>query len=104
IELGYRLTRAGHRILLARDVQATHLKRWTLASMVKTDVFRRGVPWMVLMKRIGVTETDLNVRPEQKVCVALAGLFALTLAASAWRPGRVAPPARGPPAGRGRDR
>ena len=30
IELGYRLTRAGHRIVLARDVQATHLKRWTL--------------------------------------------------------------------------
>ena len=30
IELGYRLTRTGHRILLARDVLATHLKRWTL--------------------------------------------------------------------------
>ena len=30
IELGYRMTRAGHRIVLARDVQATHLKRWTL--------------------------------------------------------------------------
>ncbi len=31
IELGYRLTRAGHRIVLARDVLATHMKRWTLA-------------------------------------------------------------------------
>ena len=31
IELGYRLTRAGCRIDLARDIQATHLKRWTLA-------------------------------------------------------------------------
>ena len=66
IELGYRLTRAGHRIVLARDVLATHLKRWTLAEMVRTDIFRRGVPWMLLIKRTGTVETDLNVkvRPE----------------------------------------
>ena len=44
IELGYRLTRAGHRIVLARDVLATHLKRWTLADVVRTDIFRRGRP------------------------------------------------------------
>ena len=53
IELGYRLTRAGHRIVLARDVLATHMKRWTLAEMVRTDIFRRGVPWMLLIKRTG---------------------------------------------------
>ncbi|MFO0910624.1 MAG: glycosyltransferase family A protein [Isosphaeraceae bacterium] len=74
IELGYRLARAGHRILLARDVQGTHLKRWTLPSVIKTDIFQRGVPWMILMKRLGVAETDLNVRPEQKICVAASGL------------------------------
>jgi len=82
IELGYRLTRSGHRIVLARDVLGTHLKRWTLASMVRTDVFQRGVPWALLLKRQHVTETDLNVRPEQKVCVAVTGLAVLaTLAA-----------------------
>ena len=63
IELGYRLTRAGYRIVLARDVQATHLKRWTLPSVVRTDIFQRGVPWMLLMKRSRVAETDLNVEP-----------------------------------------
>ena len=41
IELGYRLTRAGHRIVLARDVLATHMKRWTLREMVRTDIFQR---------------------------------------------------------------
>ena len=51
IELGYRLTRAGHRIVLARDVLATHMKRWTLPEMIRTDIFRRGVPWMLLIKR-----------------------------------------------------
>ena len=58
IELGYRLTRAGHRIVLARDVLATHMKRWTLPEMVRTDIFRRGVPWMLLIKRTGTVETD----------------------------------------------
>ena len=62
IELGYRLTRAGHRIVLARDVLATHMKRWTLREMVRTDIFRRGVPWMLLIKRTGTVETDLNVK------------------------------------------
>ena len=86
IELGYRLTRAGHRIVLARDVLGTHLKRWTLATVVKTDIFQRGVPWMLLMKRQRITETDLNVRPAQKVCVAVSGLAALALTIAPWQP------------------
>jgi GT2 family glycosyltransferase len=91
IELGYRLTSAGHRIVLARDVQATHMKRWSLAEMVRTDIFRRGVPWMLLIKRTGIAETDLNVKATQKVCVALTGLTlvcaAAGLSAPWWTPG-----------------
>jgi GT2 family glycosyltransferase len=78
IELGYRLTQAGHPIVLARDVLATHLKRWTLSEMVHTDIFRRGVPWMLLLKRTGTVERDLNVKTSQKACVALTGLTMLT--------------------------
>lgn len=74
IELGYRITRAGHRILLARDVQATHLKRWTLLDVIRTDIFRRGVPWMLLMKRSRIVETDLNVSRAQRACVGATGL------------------------------
>ena len=80
IELGYRLTRAGHRIVLARDVLATHMKRWTLREMVRTDIFRRGVPWMLLIKRTDTVETDLNVRSAQKLCVALTGLILIAAA------------------------
>ena len=90
IELGYRLTLAGRRIVLARDVQATHLKRWTLASIVRTDVLQRGVPWLMLMKRLKVMENDLNVRRGQKVCVVLAGLFVLSLLAAPWLPASLA--------------
>src|SRR5262249_19507139 len=86
IELGYRLTRAGHRIVLARDVLATHMKRWTLREMVRTDIFRRGVPWMLLIKRTGTVETDLNVKAAQKLCVALTGLTLIAAACGAAAP------------------
>ena len=84
IELGYRLTRTGHRIILARDVLATHLKRWSLPEMVRTDIFRRGVPWMLLIKRSGTVETDLNVKPTQQICVAFTGLILLALVTLPW--------------------
>ncbi|HWE38644.1 MAG TPA: glycosyltransferase family A protein [Isosphaeraceae bacterium] len=86
IELGYRLTRDGHRIVLARDVQATHLKRWTLAEVVRTDIFRRGVPWTLLMLRSGVAEADLNVSRSQRLCVALTGVTLLAIVAAIWSP------------------
>ena len=74
IELGYRMTRAGHRVILARDVLATHLKRWTLGNVLRTDIFRRGVPWMLLIKRSRIAETDLNVGRGQKLSVAATGI------------------------------
>jgi hypothetical protein len=86
IELGYRLTRCGHRIVLARDVQATHLKRWSLREMVRTDIFRRGVPWTLLIKRSGTTETDLNVKPTQRICVAVTGVVWLAVGSIPWVP------------------
>jgi GT2 family glycosyltransferase len=82
IELGYRLARAGRTILLARDVLATHHKRWSLPEMIRTDIFCRGVPWMLLLKRSGTHETDLNVSPAQRLSVALTGVILLAVAAS----------------------
>ncbi len=90
IELGYRLTQAGHKIVIARDVQATHMKRWTLPEIVRTDIFQRGVPWMLLLKRSGRVEQDLNVKSDQKACVALTALATVALALapiSWWGPG-----------------
>ena len=86
IELGYRITRAGAKLVLARDVQATHLKRWSLLDMIRTDIFRRGVPWMLLMKRSAIAEVDLNVSRSQRLCVAATGLGGLALLAAPWWP------------------
>ena len=87
IELGYRITRAGGRIVLARDVLASHLKRWTLRDVVRTDIFCRGVPWMLLMLRSKVEETDLNVDRAGRLSVAATGLGGLaTLGILIWPP------------------
>ena len=49
VELGYRLSAHGYRILLQPDIQVTHLKRWTFRSMLKADFMDRGVPWARLL-------------------------------------------------------
>lgn len=48
VELGHRLHAAGERLVLDPAIQGTHLKVWTLRSMLWTDFARRGVPWVAL--------------------------------------------------------
>ncbi len=44
-----RLSRSGARILLDPTVQGKHLKNWSLWSMLRTDLFIRGIPWVGLL-------------------------------------------------------
>jgi len=75
IELGYRLRDRGGRIVLDPSVQGTHLKRWRFATMVRTDVRDRGIPWMrLLLERRGRTAPTLNTGRVEQVKVALSGL------------------------------
>jgi glycosyltransferase involved in cell wall biosynthesis len=75
IELGSRLKANGGRILLDATVQVQHLKEWTFANMLRTDVFDRGIPWTRLILRAGSMPDDLNVRWSQRLSVALAFLL-----------------------------
>lgn len=74
IELGYRLRQAGYRILLDKSLQGTHLKRWTLRSVIWTDTACRAIPWSQLMLTSKETVSDLNVSSGQRLSVALVGL------------------------------
>jgi len=80
IELGYRLRAAGGEIILVHDLLAKHLKHWTLAGAVHTDIFSRAIPWSrLLVTQAGVTD-DLNVSKGEQARAVLAGLvFASTL-------------------------
>jgi GT2 family glycosyltransferase len=62
VELGYRLHQAGHRILLSSQIQLTHTKHYTLASLVRADVFQRAIPWTKVMLQRRIFHRDLNLR------------------------------------------
>lgn len=74
IDLGYRLTGADYRVLLDPSLTACHLKRWTLWSMVRSDVLDRGIPWTQLILRYGRFGGDLNLRSRYRVSVIAAYL------------------------------
>ena len=80
VELGLRLTDAGHRIRLAPEIQGKHLKGWTLPGMIRCDVLHRGVPWLTLLLTRGRPSATLNLRWRHRVSalasVGLAGAVA----------------------------
>lgn len=83
IELGRRLRRRGFRIALDRDLQVKHLKRWTLASLLRADVSARALPWSRLILEEGSMPRDLNLRAADRASAALACAGFLTLACAA---------------------
>ena len=85
IELGYRLRRAGFCIRVLKSLQVTHLKHWTVASMLWTDVFMRALPWTDLILSGEGFSDDLNIRVRARVSVVAAWLLGLAaLAAIGW--------------------
>ena len=85
IELGYRLRAAGHRILLDKSLQGKHLKRWTLCSVIRTDVSCRAVPWSRLMLEQRNVPDDLNLKGSQRLSGALMGAASVVTPLSAFR-------------------
>lgn len=79
IDLGMRLTGAGARIELDSSIQGTHLKRWTVASMLWTDLTARGIPWTVLLLRHQRATSALNLgwRHRLSAGACLVGVGAL---------------------------
>ena len=84
VELGLRLRRRGASIVLDPEIRGTHLKGWSLSEMVRTDLTRRGIPWVRLELESGTVSTSLNLAWRNRVS-ALAALAA-TAAALARRP------------------
>jgi glycosyltransferase involved in cell wall biosynthesis len=86
IELGYRMRSQGHRILLDKQLQAKHLKRWTLKSMLHADIFCRAVPWSMLIFESKGMVNDLNLQTTDRISAALLGLSLLILPFSVLKP------------------
>jgi GT2 family glycosyltransferase len=87
IELGVRLCAAGRRVALEPAARGTHLKRWTLRSMVRTDLAARGAPWVALQLDRGAAGGSLNLGWRHRAAAAAA---VLAIAAAAARRPRLA--------------
>jgi GT2 family glycosyltransferase len=61
IELGMRITAAGGRIVLDPWLRGTHMKQWPVSSMLRTDFWRRGTPWVRLLVRRRELSSALNL-------------------------------------------
>lgn len=100
IELGVRLRERGARLLLDPAIRGRHLKAWTPLAMVRTDFWRRGVPWVRLLLARRRRSGALNLGARHRASAVAAVLLAL---AAALRQPRIAIAALGAMAGLNRD-
>jgi glycosyltransferase involved in cell wall biosynthesis len=89
IELGYRLRKAGYRILLDKSIQGKHLKRWNFWSLVRTDIARRAVPWSRLILETKNLPNDLNLKLGQRTSFLLVLVACAFFGFALLRPGLV---------------
>jgi hypothetical protein len=78
IEFGHRLHLRGHRILLYKELQVTHCKRYTLQSLVRSDLIGRAIPWTQLVLETRVVRADLNLQWHNLLSVPLAYLILIS--------------------------
>ncbi len=88
VEFGYRLKSSGHTIRLLKDLQVTHLKRWTFAGLLRSDISGRAIPWTKLACARGLPR-DLNFKLPDRLSAVVVWLLPLGLAAGALWPGGI---------------
>jgi GT2 family glycosyltransferase len=79
VEFGHRVVDAGHTIVVLPTAQGTHHKKFTLGSMVRTDLFNRAIPWSALMLHSGLRTDPFVASSPQTVSVAMSLLVVLGL-------------------------
>lgn len=84
IELGSRVVRDGGRIELDPRIQGTHLKMWTLRSMVHTDFARRALPWIALQMRDQRVSSSLNLSWRHRSSAAASALLVVAAVIAFW--------------------
>jgi glycosyltransferase involved in cell wall biosynthesis len=93
IDLGYRLTKLGANIQLRSDLRVTHAKRYTLWTLIRSDLFDRAIPWTRLMAAQNIFRADLNLKAVNIISgfllalllpLAVAALFVLPREYAQW--------------------
>lgn len=79
IELGYRLYKKNKKIQNNHEIQAMHLKKWTLLGWIKTDVINRAIPWTLLILSKQNIPNQLNLEVSQRVSAMLLAIYLLSV-------------------------
>ena len=87
IELGARLRRSGHSIWLCPEIQVTHLKTWTLGSLLKADICNRAIPWTRLVMRESHVPAELNLDLVSRLSAVLVWMALVLAVAGVWNHG-----------------
>jgi GT2 family glycosyltransferase len=81
VEFGYRLSQAGYRIVLDKDLVVTHQKKFTLVKLIKTDLIHRAIPWCVLLLQRKELRANPSICLNNVLSVFIFGLcFAIMFA------------------------
>jgi glycosyltransferase involved in cell wall biosynthesis len=86
IEFGYRLYQKGYKIFLNKQIQTTHLKVYSPAELVRSDLFRRAIPWTQIMLNKRIYRNDLNTRYENLASGVVSFFMLVTLPLIPFRP------------------
>lgn len=89
IDLGYRLSAEGYSVVPVPTALADHLKTYSFAGMVRSDVMHRAAPWVRTMIRTRRAHAELNLSPGP-----VAGSAALLVAVAALLRAVVGGPSR----------
>jgi glycosyltransferase involved in cell wall biosynthesis len=76
IALGLELARHGRKIRIDKRLTAKHLKRWTVRSLLRADIFYRAVPWSRLILNTRHLPRELNLNYAARLSSPLVALFA----------------------------
>lgn len=86
IDLGYRLKQAGGEIHLVKGVQVKHHKAWRFGSLLKSDIFDRGIPWTRLILQAQTLTNDLNLQTHNRISVVAIYSLLLALGVGFFQP------------------
>ena len=86
IDLGFRLRKGGHQIMLDRNIQAKHLKKWEIISHIRTEIFCRALPWSRLILENQGMINDMNLKTTDRASAGLVALSLITSPLVFWKP------------------
>ncbi|MDU8942185.1 glycosyltransferase family 2 protein [Ovoidimarina sediminis] len=85
VEFGLRLIAEGGRIILDPKILGSHLKVWTMRSMVRTDFWGRAIPWTRLIAKGRIAPDALNTGLRHKLsALAVLTFSGALLGALIW--------------------